>query len=86
MILIESNEGLLYRGPDVLNPTEVWDYPRKAWVPYVHRLSSNEGWAREIDEVRAEQLKTNNPNAEHYMYYDTPPWAQWPAPWGDDPE
>ena len=81
MILIESDEGILYRGVELLNPTDVWDYPRKRWVPWVHRHSTEAGWAHEIDEARAEELKTNNPAAKHYLYYDTPPWAQWPPPW-----
>jgi hypothetical protein len=71
MILIESDEGILYRGNAVLDPAEVWDYPRKHWVPFVHRPTIEPGWGREIDEARAEVLKTDNPAAEHYPYYDT---------------
>lgn len=76
MILIESEEGLLFRGPAVMNPSETWDHPRKRWVPfYPERQSVYEGWAHEISEERAEQLKVKNPSAEHYLYYDVGPWV-----------
>jgi len=74
-VLIES-EGLLFRGPSVTHPTEVWDYPRKRWVPYKHAATKPEGWGVKITEEQAEGLKTDNPHAEHYLHYDTPPWAQ----------
>jgi hypothetical protein len=75
MILIES-EGILYRGPSADMPAEVWDYPRKQWVKYRAAGPHQEGWGVEIDAKRAEELKTNNVHAEHFLYYDTPPWSQ----------
>ena len=73
MILIES-EGLLYRGTDLFAPEEVWDYPRKRWVPYHDGRWHAPGTV--INEARAETLKHDNPAAEHFMYYDSPPWRQ----------
>ena len=72
---IES-EGILYRGSGPDCPDEVWDYPRKKWVPYADAGPQQFGVWVEVDEARAESLKSDNPAAEHYMYYDTPPWAQ----------
>ena len=71
---IES-EGLLYRGDDPVAPTEIWDYPRKRWVPY-HGGPFHLPPGRPIDDAEAERLKVDNPNAEHYRYYDIPPWRQ----------
>ena len=68
-------EGLLYRGEQVNSPGEIWDYPRKRWVPYHHSPFYTEG-AREIDPAEAEALKVDNPDALHFMYYDDPPWRQ----------
>lgn len=74
-VLIES-EGLLYRGPAPDHPTAIWDYPRGRWVPYRYAGQQESGWGEEITSERAESLKTNNPSAEHYRYYDKPPWSQ----------
>ena len=76
MIVIE-HEGLLYRGPDCNNPREIWHYVDKCWVTF-SRFASDDAdfWGIEIDAIRAESLKTNNWDAEHYRYYDTPPWAR----------
>jgi len=71
-MLIDA-DGILYRGVSLTTPDEVWDYPRKRWVPY-HGGALAE--AREIDPDRAEALKSNNSAAEYFAYYDTPPWAQ----------
>ena len=73
LILIES-EGLLFRGLSATHPTEVWDYPRKRWTLYKGAGTKPEGWGMQITKERAEELKTDNPDAEHYLYYDTPPW------------
>lgn len=73
--------GILYRGADPTRPDEVWHYSAKRWAPYCqHELDPAE--VREIDAEQAERLKTNNPDAEHYLYYDTPPWAQGARPFG----
>lgn len=70
--------GILYRGSNPTRPDEVWHYRAKQWVPYrQHALDPRE--VREIDADHAERLKANNPDAEHYLYYDTPPWAQAPG-------
>ena len=75
-VLIES-EGILYRGPNLRRPTEVWHYTRNEWVPNCFLDSQRENdFGVEIDEQRAESLKTDNLDAEHFMYYDTPPWLQ----------
>ena len=74
-ILIES-EGLLFRGPMPNHPAEVWDYPRQRWVQYKDGGEQEAGWGKEITPAEADRLKTDNPDAEHYMYYDTPPWSQ----------
>jgi hypothetical protein len=73
--ILISKDGILYRGFDTSAPTEVWDYPRKKWVTY-HGGTKPVGWGKEIDESAAEKLKSNNADAEPYLYYDTPPWAQ----------
>lgn len=70
-----EHEGLLYRGDDPAAPSEVWDYPRKRWVRF-HEGTSAGGPGRPIDEAEADRLKVNNPRAEHFLYYDTPPWRQ----------
>ncbi len=76
-MLLESREGLLFRGSGVMNPIEVWHYGRKLWVAFNPRHEPvYEGWAVEVSEVRSEALKHDNPSAEHYLYYDTPPWLQ----------
>jgi hypothetical protein len=69
LIFIE-NEGLLYRGPDCNDPTEIWHYIDQRWVEF-RRLSSDDAdpWGQDIDGVRAEKLKTNNWDAEHFRYY-----------------
>lgn len=74
-VYIES-EGLLYRGPSVAEPEEIWHYPGQRWVPYPGYTGPvAEDWGREIDAQRAGMLKTNNWNAEHFRYYDIPPWT-----------
>jgi hypothetical protein len=70
-------EGILYRGSNLQQPEEVWNYPRGCWSPYSQGDLSAAAW---IDETSAEPLKTNNPSAEHYCYYDTPPWSQGGSP------
>ena len=76
MILIESREGLLFRGPDLMSPTEVWDYSRKIWAPFnPEREPIFDGWASEVGAERAETLKFENPSAAHYLYYDRGPWV-----------
>jgi hypothetical protein len=74
-VLIES-ERLLYRGPEADHPTEIWDYPRGCWVPYRCAGPKKKGWGRQITPTAAGALKKNNPAAEHFMYYDMPPWSQ----------
>jgi len=74
-VLIEF-EGLLYRGPGADHPTEIWDYPRGCWVPYKYTGDQQTSWGREITPTTAATLKNNNLAAEHFMYYDTPPWSQ----------
>jgi len=74
-VLIES-EGLLYRGSEAAHPTEIWDYPRGRWVHYRSAGRQKKGWGRQITPTAASALKKNNPDAEHFMYYDTPPWSQ----------
>ncbi len=74
-MLIES-EGLLYRGQGVDHPTEIWDYPRARWVHYRYAGPKEKDWGRQITPASAKALKKNNPAAEHFMYYDTPPWSQ----------
>jgi hypothetical protein len=70
---------LLYRGDDPGAPTEIWDYPRKRWVPY-HGGPFHGAPGRVLDDAEAEQLKVNNAAAEHFMYYDIPPWLQQLSP------
>lgn len=71
-------EGILYRGTNLTQPEEVWDYPRKRWVPYSqHALEP--GDPQWISDAEAKALMVDNAAAEHFRYYDTPPWAQ-PAP------
>ena len=70
-----ANEGILYRGTNKTNPEEVWHYPRKCWVPY-REGALDPKRTTEIGAEAAERLKSNNPSAEHYCYYDTPPWSQ----------
>jgi hypothetical protein len=74
-VLIES-EGLLYRGPSADHPQEVWDYPRRRWVPYMDAGPQKDSWGKPINAEQAERLKSNNSSAEHFMYYDEPPWLQ----------
>ena len=76
LIFIE-NEGLLYRGLDCNDPKEIWHYVDQRWVAF-RRFASDDAdpWGQEIDGVRAENLKTNNRDAEHFRYYDTPPWSR----------
>ena len=69
-------EGLLYRGSDLRSPTEVWNYPEKCWVAYRGGPWLTERSGIQIDDARAEALKANNRDAEHFMYYDDPPWRQ----------
>lgn len=75
LFLIEF-EGLLYRGPAPSHPTEIWDYPRGGWVPFKDAGTRHEGWGKAINSTRAATLKKDNPHAEHFLYYDTPPWSQ----------
>src|SRR4051812_21242537 len=75
MVLIEI-EGLLYRGHSANHPLEIWDYPRGRWVPFAEAGVMRQGRGKQIDAQAAEKLKVNNADAEHYMYYDTPPWLQ----------
>lgn len=73
-MLIES-EGLLYRGPDLCSPEEIWNYRAKTWVKYWGgRLRPEE--AVQVDEARAETLKYNSSVGEHFLWYDIPPWLQ----------
>lgn len=67
--------GILYRGADGEKPDEVWHYGAKRWVPY-RQDALDPSELREINAEQADRLKTNNPDAEHYLYYDTAPWAQ----------
>jgi len=71
-----ESEGLLYRGPATDHPTEIWDYPRARWVPYRYAGPEKKGWGRQVTPTAAKALKKNNPAAEHFMYYDAPPWSQ----------
>lgn len=74
-MLIEG-EGLLFRGSNSRHPEEIWHYTQKRWVPYRYYSGEEpEGWGQEVSEARAEALKVNNPHAEHYLYYDIPPWS-----------
>ncbi len=74
-VYIES-EGLLFRGPSATEPEEIWHYPGQRWVPYPSYESPvAQDWGCEIDAQRAEILKTNNGDAEHFRYYDFPPWS-----------
>jgi hypothetical protein len=82
-ILIES-EGLLYRGPNPNCPIDIWRYPTREWVHFKDGGPKQPGWGEKITVERAERLKTNNPAAEHFMYYDTPPWSQPLGPGYDD--
>lgn len=68
------HEGILYSGVNVTSPTKIWDYARKKWVQY-NGGQKPDGWGREISAADADKLKTNNPDAEHYLYFDTPPWS-----------
>ena len=73
-MFIES-DGLLFRGPSVNKPQEIWHYVEKRWVPYRHyRGPVSDDWGQEIDAERAETLKIDNWDAEHFRYYDIPPW------------
>lgn len=84
-MLIEA-EGILYRGAILEDPDEVWNYPGKRWVTY-HGGAGSLAEPQEIDEARAEALKVDNPSAEYFMYYDSPPWAQPYSPaieWSDE--
>ena len=75
-MLIES-EGILYRGPSLSQPTEVWHHSRKEWVRNCFLDPKGEkDFGIEIDEQRAESLKNGAGMAEHFMYYDAPPWLQ----------
>ncbi len=67
-------EGLLYRGDDLSSPGEIWDYPRKRWVAFHDAAFREPG--RAISDAEAEALKVNNPAAEHFLYYDIPPWRR----------
>ena len=78
MVLIES-EGLLYRGPESNYPTEVWHYPRGYWVPFEYAGRKEKAWGKKITARQAARLKKDNPAAEHFMYYDIPPWLQPPS-------
>ena len=74
-ILIES-EGLLFRGPSIDEPTEVWHYFSRKWVPYRPLGGMSGGpFGVQIDDERAEGLKSDNLDAEHFGYYDIPPWV-----------
>ena len=75
LVLIES-EGLLFRGGKANHPIDIWDYPRGRWVRFKDAGPKKDGWGTLIDSKRADQLKSNNPHAEHFRYYDTPPWSQ----------
>ena len=77
-MLIES-EGLLFSGPAPNQPEQVWNYPRGTWVPYRYAGPKEPGWGVEISEARAARLRSNNPDAEHYLYYDQSPWAPPPS-------
>lgn len=70
------SEGILFRGPEVNHPTEVWDYPRKNWVSYKSAGLKVAGWSSLISSAAAEALKFNNPAAEHFQHFDSPPWSQ----------
>jgi len=84
-MLIES-EGILYRGPSLSQPTEVWHHTRKEWVRNCFLDPNGEtNLGVEIDEERAENLKNGAGMAEHFMYYDTPPWLQRGASEPPDP-
>ena len=73
-MLIEI-EGLLFRGPRVNEPVEIWHYTRKEWMPYLlGKLGSPQPFGRQIGEDRAEALKVDKVDAKHYPYYDFPPW------------
>lgn len=75
MMFIER-EGLLFRGSNPRHPEEIWHYTEKRWVPYRYYGGEEpEGWGQEVSEARAEALKVNNPHAEHFLYYDMPPWS-----------
>jgi hypothetical protein len=78
LVLVES-EGLLYRGLSADHPIEIWDYPRKRWVSYEDAGRKRKGWGRQISSARANRLKKDNPDAEHFAYYDIPPWLQPPS-------
>jgi hypothetical protein len=68
-------EGLLYRGNDIGAPTEIWDYPRKRWVRF-HGGPFAGTPGREIEDAEAELLKAENAAAEHFLWFDIPPWIQ----------
>jgi hypothetical protein len=70
-----TDEGILFRGPDLVTPLEVWDHARKRWVTY-HGGPISRGTGEAVDAARAEVLKVDNPAAEHFFYYDDPPWRQ----------
>ncbi len=79
-MLIEE-DGLLFRGPALNEQREIWHYTQKKWVPYrYYDGPTDDHRAHEIGSERAEELKVNNPHAEHFLYYDTPPWSARPDP------
>jgi len=79
-MLIEAG-GILYRGPREDIASEVWNYPRMTWSRY-YACRSGRIEGRQIDEAEAEKLKYDNADAEHYLYYDIPPWIG--APLSDE--
>lgn len=64
----------MYRGLRADHPIDIWDYPRGRWVPYADAGPRERGWGRQINFAQARRLKKNNPGAEHFVYYDIPPW------------
>jgi hypothetical protein len=48
-------------------------------VPHRDAGLKETGWGRRITPAAARALKKSNPAAEHFMYYDVPPWSQPPT-------
>lgn len=68
-------QGLLYQGTLLDQPEEVWSPPVQEWVRYVHGSLAS-GGPRWISDTVANAMKGDNPNAEYFSHFSTPPWVQ----------
>jgi hypothetical protein len=56
LILIE-NEGAIFRGPNVANPTEVWrGGPGGHWAPYTGKVPKPQEWGSRVTQAEADRF------------------------------